>query len=153
MNVRPVLRSAATLVGSPTIRQASRVAAALAVLLTPLTARAATYYVAPTGSDTAAGTMAAPFASWARAQTAATAGDTVYFRDGTYRYTAATSTCTSSTATVDAVVLSKSGTSTARINYWAYPGEHPVFDFQVSATRRSTRAGRSESVWRPTGST
>jgi hypothetical protein len=42
----------------------------------------ATYYVAPNGSDAAgvAGTEAAPFASWARAQTAAAAGDTVYFR-------------------------------------------------------------------------
>ena len=71
----------------------------------PGVARAATYYVAPTGSDTATGTMAAPFASWARAQTAAAAGDTVYFRGGTYKYTDATSTCTSGTATVNAVVL------------------------------------------------
>ena len=53
----------------------------------PLSASATTYYVAPTGSDTAAGTEAAPFASWARAQTAASPGDTVYFRGGTYHYT------------------------------------------------------------------
>jgi MYXO-CTERM domain-containing protein len=101
----------------------------LAIVFLPLTASAATYYVSPTGSDTAAGTMAAPFASWARAQTAAAAGDTVYFRGGTYAYTDATSTCTSTTATVNAVVLSKSGTSGSPINYWAYPGETPVFDF------------------------
>ena len=102
----------------------------LLVMGAPLRASAATYYVAPTGSDTAAGTMAAPFASWARAQTAAAPGDTVYFRGGTYRYTTATSTCGGSTsATVDAVVLSKSGTSGNLINYWAYPGETPVFDF------------------------
>ena len=56
----------------------------LATALAPATAAAAnTWYVAPTGSDTAAGSMAAPFASWARAQTAAAAGDTVYFRGGT----------------------------------------------------------------------
>jgi hypothetical protein len=102
---------------------------ALAIVSLPLTASAATYYVSPSGSDTAAGTMAAPFASWARAQTAAAAGDTVYFRGGTYKYTDATSTCTSTTATVNAVVLSKSGTSGNPINYWAYPGEAPVFDF------------------------
>jgi MYXO-CTERM domain-containing protein len=95
----------------------------------PLSASAATYYVATTGSDAAAGTMAAPFASWARAQTAAAAGDTVYFRGGTYAYTAATSTCASMTATVNAVVLSKSGTSGNPIQYFAYPGEHPLFDF------------------------
>ncbi len=93
------------------------------------TALAATFYVAPTGSDTAAGTQDAPFASWARAQTAASPGDTVYFRGGTYRYTDATSTCTSGTATVDAVVLSKSGASGKTINYWAFPGETPLFDF------------------------
>ena len=96
-----------------------------------LSARAATYYVAPGGSDAAgvAGTEAAPFASWARAQTAAAPGDTVYFRGGVYRYTDATSTCTSGTATVNAVVLDKSGTSGNPIRYWAYPGEAPVFDF------------------------
>ena len=95
----------------------------------PATVNAATYYVAPNGSDSAAGTLAAPFASWARAQTAVSAGDTVYFRGGTYKYTAATSTCTSTSATVNAVVLTKSGTATAGINYFAYPGETPVFDF------------------------
>src|SRR5580698_11331961 len=104
------------------IRRTTRttIASALMVLLFPLAAAAATtWYVAPTGSDTAAGTMAAPFASWARAQTAASPGDTVYFRGGTYKYTAATSTCTSGTATVYDVVLSKSGTSGNPINYWA----------------------------------
>ncbi|MGB8294785.1 MAG: hypothetical protein WCG85_05105 [Polyangia bacterium] len=99
------------------------------VLPTPLAARAATYYVSPTGSDTAAGTLDAPFASWTRAQTAAAAGDTVYFRGGTYKYTDATSTCSGTSATVDSVVLSKSGTSGNMINYWAYQGETPVFDF------------------------
>ncbi len=108
---------------------------ALAAFAFPLSARAATWYVAPTGSDTAAGTMAAPFASWGRAQTAAAAGDTVYFRGGTYALTTSTSTCAAQsasspeTATVDAIVLSKSGTAGAMINYWAFPGETPVFDF------------------------
>ena len=92
-------------------------------------ARAATYYVAPTGSDTAAGTQAAPFASWARAQTAAAPGDTVYFRGGKYAYTDATSTCMTAMSTINAIVLSKSGTSANPINYFAYPGETPVFDF------------------------
>jgi hypothetical protein len=111
------------------------------VFAAPLSAKAATYYVAPTGSDTAAGTEAAPFASWARAQTAASPGDTVYFRAGTYRYTDATSTCSSGTATVDAVDLTKSGTSGNPIRYWAYPGEHPVFDFSgiTDTTKYSCR--------------
>jgi pectate lyase-like protein len=112
-----------------TIRRMT-IGTALLVLLFPLAASAAnTWYVAPTGDDSAAGTMAAPFATWARAQTAAAAGDTVYFRGGTYKYTTATNTCGSTTSTVDAVVLSKSGTSGNMINYWAYPGETPKFDF------------------------
>jgi Right handed beta helix region len=92
---------------------------------------AATYYVAPNGSDAAGvpGSEAAPFASWARAQSAAGPGDTVYFRGGVYRYKDATSVCSSGTATVNAVVLNKSGTAGSPIRYWAYPGETPVFDF------------------------
>jgi hypothetical protein len=101
----------------------------LTLFLASIPARAATYYVAPNGNDAAAGTEAAPFASWARAQMAAAPDDTVYFRGGSYKYTAATSTCTSGTATVDAVDLTKSGTSGNPIRYWAYPGEKPRFDF------------------------
>jgi hypothetical protein len=100
------------------------------VLLAPLSVQAATtYYVAPNGSDSAAGSESAPFATWAHAQTTASAGDTVYFRGGRYTYTTATSTCASTSATVDSVVLSKSGASGSPINFFAYPGETPVFDF------------------------
>jgi hypothetical protein len=113
----------------------------LAALLASASAKAATYYVAPTGTDAAAGTEAAPFASWARAQRAAAPGDTVYFRGGTYKYTDATSTCTSPTATVDAVDLTKSGTSGNPIRYWAYPGEKPIVDFSgiTDTTKYSCR--------------
>lgn len=115
--------------------------AVLVFLVAPISARAATYYVAPTGSDSAAGSEAAPFASWAHAQTAAAPGDTVYFRGGTYKYTDATSTCSSPNATVDAVDLSKSGTSGKPIRYWAYPGEKPRFDFSgiTDASKYSCR--------------
>ncbi|MCL2450433.1 MAG: right-handed parallel beta-helix repeat-containing protein, partial [Polyangiaceae bacterium] len=110
--------------------RAAIVAPAVLALLSARSAWAqSTYYVAPDGDDTAAGTESAPFATWGHAQTAASPGDTVYFRGGTYRYTDATSTCTSPTATVNAVVLSKSGTSGNPIHYWAYPGEKPLFDF------------------------
>jgi hypothetical protein len=101
----------------------------LAMLASPRLLLAATYYVAPNGSDGAAGTEAAPFASWEHAQSVASPGDTVYFRGGRYHYTDATSTCSSTSATVNAVVLSKSGTSGNPIKYWAYPGEKPIFDF------------------------
>jgi len=87
------------------------------------------YYVAPNGSDAAAGTQAAPWASIAHAQSAAKPGDTVYFRGGRYAVTRANRACSSQTAKVDAITLSKSGTSGSPIRYWAQPGEKPVFDF------------------------
>lgn len=90
---------------------------------------ASVYYVAPNGNDSAAGTQAAPWASIARAQTAAKPGDTVYFRGGRYAYTRANSACSSQTARVDAITLNKSGSSGNPIRYWAHPGEKPVFDF------------------------
>jgi hypothetical protein len=98
------------------------------VVSTPANAATA-YYVSPTGSDSAAGTLSAPWASIAHAQSVATAGDTVYFRGGTYAYAKGTTSCASQTATIDGVTLNKSGTSGNPIRYWAYPGEKPVFDF------------------------
>jgi MYXO-CTERM domain-containing protein len=101
----------------------------LLVLAAPAALHAATFYVAPAGDDTAVGSEGAPFATWERGQSAASPGDTVYFRGGRYKFKDATSTCSSTSATVNAVVLSKSGTSDKPIRYWAYPGERPIFDF------------------------
>ncbi|MGO4753477.1 pectate lyase, partial [Streptomyces sp. 2MCAF27] len=91
------------------MKSAYRVTPALLVsavtfLLTPLTiapSSAATdsaaagnvYYVAPNGSDSAVGTQAAPWASIAHAQSVVGAGDTVYFRGGTYSYTHGINSC------------------------------------------------------------
>jgi MYXO-CTERM domain-containing protein len=86
-------------------------------------ARATDYYVATDGSDTNAGTMDAPFATLQKGVSVAAAGDTVYIRGGTYAIT----TPASSGAGIN---FSKSGSSDSkRINYWAYPGERPKFDF------------------------
>lgn len=75
---------------STTRTNLTRAAAAVA-LLAAVSAQAATpatpnnYYVSPTGSDTAAGTKAAPFKTLARAAKAATkAGTTVFVAPGTY---------------------------------------------------------------------
>lgn len=100
-------------------------------------ARATTYYVAPAGSDSNAGTINAPFATITRAQTAAAAGDTVYLRGGTYTLTNSQITQTDANyAYVN--YLDKSGTVSQPITYAAYPGETPVFNFaqvQPSALR------------------
>ena len=101
-------------------------AAALAACAPAL---AGTYYVAPTGSDGAAGTIDAPWASFAKAQAMAAPGDTVYFRGGRYVYTAGLNSCASMTDTVNVITINKAGAVGKLIKYWAYPGETPVFDF------------------------
>lgn len=79
-------------------------------------ANAADHYVAPTGSDSAAGSMAAPWATLSKAASTASAGDTVYFREGSY-------------AVTSQAKLGKSGSSDDnRIRFFAYEGEHAVLD-------------------------
>src|SRR5450432_2628744 len=91
--------------------------------LTTVNARATDYYIAPTGSDSNAGTLGAPFATMQKGADAAGAGDTVYIRGGTYNIT------TPKTSGAG-VTFTKSGTSDAmRIKYWAYQAEVPIFDF------------------------
>jgi hypothetical protein len=89
------------------------------------------YYVAPNGDNANAGTISAPFLTIQRAQTAVIAGDTVYIRGGLYLMQESQIALTTSTNPVYAYVtnLTKSGTPTNRIKYWAYPGEQPVFDY------------------------
>ena len=121
------------------LRKSARALIATAVLASAVAAVIATagesaaaasvYYVSTSGSDSAAGTEAAPFKTIAKAQSVATAGTTVYFRAGTYSYTTGTSTCSSQTATVDAITLNKSGTSGSPITYANYPAEKVQFNF------------------------
>jgi len=92
---------------------------------------AANYYLATDGSDSNPGTIDAPFASIMQAQAAASAGDTVWLRGGTYNQFDG-STITATDANYNYVNrLSKSG-----IHYSAYPGETPVFDFSGVPTNR-----------------
>lgn len=93
--------------------------AVVLILVSPLPLHAETYYVAPNASDGGTGTEASPFSSVERAQAAAKAGDTVLIRGGRFEY--------SGSGTVG-VSFSKSGTADEPINYFAYPGENPVFD-------------------------
>ncbi len=104
-------------------------ALAAAVFACPVTpAEAADYYVAVNGDDTHPGSLAEPFATIARAQQAAAPGDTVHIRGGTY-------TMTESQIGREEKIwaygthLNKSGKPDHRINYFAEPGELPIFDF------------------------
>ncbi|MDD4970400.1 MAG: T9SS type A sorting domain-containing protein [Paludibacter sp.] len=86
-------------------------------------------YVATTGNDTTGtGSITAPFATIMKAHSSVVAGDTVFIRGGKY---VMTESQIYSKVSIWAYInyLDKSGTSaTKRICYWAYPGEHPIFD-------------------------
>jgi hypothetical protein len=114
-------------------------------LLTPLAAKE--YYVAPNGSDAAAGTITAPFATVQRGQQAAEPGDTVMIRGGTYRLSNAQIAGREGPYAC-VTRLTKSGTPEQRINYWAYPGEQPVFDLsQVKPVGERVAAFRIDGSW------
>ena len=89
---------------------------------------AAEFYVAPQGDDAGAGTLAAPFATIQRAQEAVAPGDTVLVRGGTYVMSEA-QIARKERIFAYGTLLDKSGRPGKRIQYWAYPGEQPVFDF------------------------
>lgn len=83
------------------------------------------WYVSPTGSDTNAGTQAAPFKSIAKAQAVAASGDTVYLRGGTYNIS------TSQIARSDGLYAYVHDINKSGIKYMAYTGEKPVFNFSA----------------------
>ncbi len=112
-------------------RTGSRAAtvAALLVALLAVAAGAEVFYVATDGDDDGAGTVGDPWATLAGARDAIRpvldgVGDvTVYFRGGTYTFTAP-------------VVLGTAddGPASQSITYAAYPGETPVFSSLVPVT-------------------
>jgi hypothetical protein len=79
---------------------------------------ATTYYLSPTGSDVSYGSIGLPWFTLNKAWTIVSAGDTVYMRGGTYRYEQTGSSLTG-----------KDGTAGNMINIWAYPGEHPIINY------------------------
>ena len=62
------------------------IASAFVFVCSATFASAATYYLAPTGSDSNACTLSAPCFTLERAWQLISAGDTVYMRGGTYAY-------------------------------------------------------------------
>ncbi|MGE5315274.1 MAG: right-handed parallel beta-helix repeat-containing protein [Acidobacteriota bacterium] len=89
--------------------------------------QASTLYVAVTGSDAAAGSLTAPFATIAKAVSVSVPGDTIYVRGGTY-------------AVKTRISISKSGTAEKKIFLLAYPGEErPVLDFSAMAIGSSNQ--------------
>ncbi|MFI9150124.1 carbohydrate-binding protein [Streptomyces sp. NPDC053367] len=84
-------------------------------------------YVAPGGTDGAAGTVDAP-TTLTSAISRVAAGGTIYLRGGTYRQ--------ASTVTIPA---GRNGTSAARTTLAAYPGETPVLNFAAQTESSANR--------------
>ncbi|KAG8746336.1 hypothetical protein FRC10_005325 [Ceratobasidium sp. 414] len=92
--------------------------------------RATAIYVATTGSDSAAGTLAAPFLTIQKAVNTAVAGDTIYIRGGTYSLTTN-------------VQFTKSGTASAPYTITNYQSEKVIIDGEA---RFSTPADLGGSI-------
>ena len=112
-----------------------------------LPAFATVYYVSPIGSDAAAGTKSSPFLSIQKAQEHVAAGDTVYVRGGIYLMNEF-QIAANEGIWAYVTYLTKSGMPGKRINYWAYPGEKPVFDFtNVKPASRRISAFAVSASW------
>ncbi len=89
---------------------------------------AATYVVSPSGKNTAAGTLVAPWKTLAHAAAKVRPGDTVEVRTGIYS---------------ERLLLTRSGTAQAPIVFRARAGETPVID----GTKLSTDSGWLPLIW------
>ncbi len=85
----------------------------IAMAASPASASAATYYVAPTGKDSNAGTIDAPFGTIQKGVDVSKPGDVVLIRGGTYH---------------ERLHIRRSGTAAQPIRIAAYPNELPVID-------------------------
>ena len=95
-----------------------------------LLAGARNIYVAPNGDDGAAGNLDTPLATLPAAYEKMAAGDTVYFRGGTYRVDDS-QVMTFGRPYAYVFALEKGGTADARTCFMGFPGERPVFDFSA----------------------
>ncbi|MDP9192683.1 MAG: right-handed parallel beta-helix repeat-containing protein [Acidobacteriota bacterium] len=92
--------------------------AAVAFFLIAGTANAATWYVAASGNDANAGSLASPFKTITKAASRVAAGDVVEVRGGVYN---------------EVVKISSKGTASARITFRPYSGEVAAIDGTGSA--------------------
>jgi len=87
------------------------------------------YFVATDGDDGGTGAINDPWATWQYAFEQADAGDTVWFRGGTYQPTTyADGNNIHYIAPYEAPSFGNDGTASEPISYFAYPGETPILD-------------------------
>lgn len=88
-----------------------------------------TYSGMNAASDSNDGSYANPFATWQKAVEVSSAGDTTYIRGGVYQPSSHIgATGGLGMAIAPSSGYGESGTSAARICYFAYPGETPILD-------------------------
>jgi hypothetical protein len=126
------------LVGSIFIYQACKKDKVLLSNEVPISTHA--YYVSPDGNDGNPGTIIEPWATWQKAFTGRVAGDTVYFRGGTWSPTSESVTCSS------VYINGLTGTHDHPICFFAYPpdfavGNRPVLDLINLSSNCYTVAG------------
>lgn len=120
---------------TPVTPTATRTATATPVTPTPVTPTPVTptpisgdvIYVAPGGSDSAAGTIGQP-TTLTSAISRVRAGGTISMRGGTYNY-----------ATPIMIARGNDGSASARKHLFAYPGETPVLNFAAMAEDTTNR--------------
>ncbi|WP_405406880.1 right-handed parallel beta-helix repeat-containing protein [Streptomyces sp. NBC_01104] len=127
MQIKPVIACAGLLAGSLAVLSGTataqaapvlqRSAAAPAAVSAVAAVDAAALYVAPDGTDDAAGTESDP-TTLSSAISRVESGGTIYLRGGTYHY-----------AETVTIPPGNDGTSSARTTLAAYPGESPVLNF------------------------
>lgn len=96
------------------------------------------YYVSPTGSDSAAGTLAAPFATLSHALSLAGPGVAVLLLDGTHNWHA-----------INAKFIGSSGSSGSPFLITSAPGHEPVVDCGGATSGYGLRID-NKSYWRVT---
>ncbi|MEV5724250.1 carbohydrate-binding protein [Streptomyces pharetrae] len=109
---------------------------------TPPPTTGSVLYVAPNGTDGAAGTQTSP-TTLTSAISRITPGGTIYVRGGTYSY-----------AQTVTIPPTNNGTASARTKLTAYPGERPVLNFSAMAEDPANRGlALNGSYWHITGLT
>jgi hypothetical protein len=98
----------------------------------------ATYYVSTTGSDSGAGTITQPWATWQWGFNHILPGDILYIRGGTYTPTVIVTTSSRHCAVV---VSGKNGSAGSKYQVFAYPGEVPILDCRNITSSTYERRG------------
>jgi hypothetical protein len=86
------------------------------------------YYVAPSGNDNNSGTIDMPWGTWQKAFNTAQAGDTVYFRGGTWYPTTHADGGYPITKIDPNSGFGHNGTNSKPVCFFNYPGEIPILD-------------------------